>query len=180
MSGVEKTDFVLESRCSFSFTHCYFFIHQLFTKNWVLVSIFVHKQKKLISLCLGLPYFSKLKSGHRMANCDVTKFFGLFNFWFVKSGTLRCGFRLEWRRTGVDFNTLQEIGVISKKKKGHHLLQSTFFVISKPKCRNTCFVDDCDLFLEITQNSCNVWRSTPVPRHSNLKPHLTVPLLLGK
>ena len=52
-----------------------------------------------------------------MANFDVTKFFGLFNFCFVKSGTLRCGYTFGCRGTGVDFHKLQEIGVISKKKK---------------------------------------------------------------
>ena len=37
-------------------------------------------------VCLGLPYFEKLKSGHRVAKVDLTKFLAYSTFVLLKAG----------------------------------------------------------------------------------------------
>ena len=69
-----------------------------------------------------------------MENFNFPKFFGLFNFCVITSGTLRCGLRFGCRGTGKNFGK-KKVGVFSKKKKkkkGHHPLRSTFSVVFRP------------------------------------------------
>ena len=84
-------------------------------------------------ICLGLPYFEKQKSGHWMTNFHETKFMAPTTFFFIKSGTVRCGCRLDCRGNGADLKPKTKIGVISKKKKRSSAVSSTICVIFKPK-----------------------------------------------
>ena len=61
--------------------------------------------------------------------------YGPSNVFFIKSGTVRCGCRLDERDNGADLKPKTKIGVISikKKKKGSSPVSSTFCVIFKPK-----------------------------------------------
>ena len=137
-------------------------------------------------LLVGLPYFEKQKSGRWMTNFHETKFMAPPTFFFIKSGTVRCGCRLDCRGKGADLQTKTKIGVFSikKKKKGQRLLIPRFVTFSNPKVDKFCNRKGVDLFffcfffLEITPIFLFVFRSAPLPRQSNLQPHLTVPLLL--
>ena len=51
-----------------------------------------------------------------MENFNFTKYFGLFNFCVITSGTLRCGLRFGCQGTGKNFGK-KKVGVFSKKKK---------------------------------------------------------------
>ena len=96
---------------------------------------------------IGLPYFWKRKSGHRMENFNFTKFFGLFNFCVITSGTLRCGLRFGCRGTGKNFGK-KKVGVFSKKKKKKviTLWEARFLSFLDPAMAKICPADSDDLF----------------------------------
>ena len=68
---------------------------------------------------------------------------------------------------------------LKKKKKVITLCEARFpsFELGNDEKRAPQMVMTFFFFLEITPISCIKWKCTPVPRHPNLKPHLSVPLL---
>ena len=85
-------------------------------------SIILHTVDDIL---LGLPYFEKQKSGHWMTNFHETRFMAPPTFFFIKSGTVRCGYRLDYRGIRGQLKPKTKIGVISKKKKRSSLVSST-------------------------------------------------------
>ena len=76
--------------------------------------------------------FLKAKIGTLVGEFSRDEIYGPFNLFFTKSGTLRCGSRLDSRSKVRDAKSERKIGVISKKKKDHHHLGCTVYVNFKP------------------------------------------------
>ena len=76
--------------------------------------------------------FLKAKIGTLVGEFSRDEICGPLNLLFTKSGTLRCGSRLDSRSKVRDAKSERKIGVISKKKKDHHHLGCTVYVNFKP------------------------------------------------
>ena len=85
----------------------------------------IARKKILLSVSLGLPYLEKQKSGQWMATFHETKYMGL-SFFLIKIGKLKFSSRPFFEEGD---QLIQKKGVISKKKKGDHLVGCTFCVI---------------------------------------------------
>ena len=81
---------------------------------------------------IRVTIFLKAKIGTMVGEFLRDEIYGPSNLFFAKSGTLRCGSGLDLRRRVKDAKIKRKIGVISKKKKGHHHLGCTINVNFNP------------------------------------------------
>ena len=89
--------------------------------------------------------FCKAKIGTLDDEFSRDEIYGPSNVFFIKSGTVRCGCRLDCRGNDADLKPKTKIGVISKKK-GHRLLVPRFVSFSSPKVKKFCNRAGVDLF----------------------------------
>ena len=82
-----------------------------------------------------------------MTNFHKTRFMAPPTFFFIKSGTVSYGYRLDFRGIRGQLKPKTKIGVISKKKKkGHGLSVPRFVPISSPHMEKFCNQVIVDLF----------------------------------